>query len=71
MSCLKGVLYGLQKPCVMEMASGQEAKVDRVLKNYAIKIECQKLTLELFPMQIGGIRYCIRNGLAYGRQGEY
>jgi hypothetical protein len=39
MSCLKGVLDGLDKPYVVEMANGQEAKVNRVLYNSMIKIE--------------------------------
>jgi hypothetical protein len=45
MVCWKGVLDGLEKPYVVEMVNGQEAKVDRVLKNYVIKIEGHELPL--------------------------
>jgi hypothetical protein len=55
MPCLKGILDGLDKPYVVEMANGQEAKVDKVLKNCVIKIKGHELPLELLPMLIGGI----------------
>jgi hypothetical protein len=54
MPCLKGVLDRLENPYFMEMANGQEAKVDKVLKNCVIKIEGHELPLELLPMQIRG-----------------
>jgi hypothetical protein len=36
------------------MANGQEANVDKVLKDCVIKIEGHELPLELLPMRIGG-----------------
>jgi hypothetical protein len=54
MPSLKEVLDRLDKPCFVEMANGQEAKVDKVLNNCAIKIGDHELPLELLPMRIGG-----------------
>jgi hypothetical protein len=54
MPYLKGVLDGLEKPYVVQMANGQEAKVDKVIRNCVIKLEGHELPLELLPMQIGG-----------------
>jgi hypothetical protein len=54
MPYLKGVLDGLEKPYVVEMANGQEARVDKVLRNCVVKIEGHELHLELLPMRIVG-----------------
>jgi hypothetical protein len=51
---LKGVLDGLDTPYVVEVANGQEAKVDKVLTNCVNKIGDHELPLELLPMRIGG-----------------
>ena len=54
MSCLGGKIVKLIAPCNVEIASGQEVKVDTTLKDCYLKIREQVIPLELLPMKLGG-----------------